>query len=278
MSTRIKVSGVTGSIVIALIASFLFVMGAGGQKTPPKKPEDVVEEVIYAYGSRPAIYGIQRNGVIKSNLKLTTPDGVREGIATNKFIRKPKLTEDHLILTLEFGKNRFVIGFDGKQGWTQSNGELQDPPPAETIAAFRNAHAHSYETLLRYKENDAKVAYAGSRSFGPNNELDLIDLTLPDGTKTRYEVSRKFRRIIYLEYDDQPAAPEAKPIKYRLYFKDFRAIQNTLVPYDIQVFRDGVLSEERKLVEVAYNVQLEESAFKPENANKATEANKRANP
>ena len=46
----------------------------------------------------------------------------------------------------------------------------------------------------------------------------------------------------------------------------------------VQVFRDGVLSEERKLVEVAYNVQLEESAFKPENANKATEKNKPASP
>ena len=259
------------------MASVLCVMGAGAQK-PPLKPEDVVEQAIYAYGGRPAIYGIQRNGVIKSNLKLTTPDGVREGVATNKFIRKPKLTEDLLVLTLEFGRSRFVIGFDGKKGWTQDNGEIQDPPPAETIAAFRNAHAHSYETLLRYKENEAKIEYAGNRSFGPNNELDLIDLTLPDGTKTRYEVSRKFRRIIYLEYEDPAPAPEAKPVKYRLYFKDFRAIQNTLVPYDVQVFRDGVLSEERKLVEVAYNVQLEESAFKPENANKATETNKPANP
>jgi hypothetical protein len=252
-------------------------MGAGGQKPPPK-PEDIVERSILAYGSRPAIYGIQRNGVIKSNLKLTTREGEREGTATSKFIRKPKLAEDLLILTLEFGRSRFVIGFDGKKGWTQDNGEIQDPPPAETIGAFRNAHAHSYETLLRYKENEAKIEYAGNRSFGPNNELDLIDLTLPDGTKTRYEVSRKSARIIYLDYEDQTAGTEAKPVKYRLYFKDFQVIQNTLVPYKIQVFRDGVLSEERKLVEVAFNVQLEESAFKPENANKATETNKPANP
>ncbi len=277
MSTRINFSGSTGYIVAALIASVLFATGAVGQKPAPK-PEDIVERAIYAYGSRPAIYGIQRNGVIKANVKLTSPDGVREGIATSKFIRKPKLAEDLLLLTLEFGTTRFVIGFDGKQGWTQSNGELQDPPSTETIAAFRNAHAHSYETLLRYKENDAKIEYAGTKPFGPNNELDLIDLTLPDGTKTRYEVSRKFNRVIYLDYEDQPSAPEAKPVKYRLYFKDFRVIQNTLVPYDIQVFRDGVLSEERKLVEVAYNVQLEESAFKSENANKATEKNKPANP
>lgn len=259
-------------VVVVLATSVLFVGSATGQKT--QKPEDIAEKAIYAYGSRVAVYGIQRNGIIKSQLKLVTPNGVREGQATSKFIRKQKLTEDLLMLRLEFGQNRFVIAFDGKEGWTQNNAEIDNPPSAETIAAFRNAHAHSYETLLRYKENEAKVEYAGSRAFSPNNELDLIDLTLPDGTKTRYEVSRKSGRIIYLEYDDRPLGPEAKPIKYRIYFKDFRVIQQTLVPYEIQVFRDGVLSEERKLVEVAYNVQLEESAFKVENANKPAEEKK----
>ena len=44
------------------------------------------------------------------------------------------------------------------------------------------------------------------------------------------------------------------------------------MPYEIQVFQDGKLVEERKLVEVAYNVQLEDKAFLVENANKPADA------
>ena len=106
MSTRINFSGSTGYLVAALIASVLFATGAAGQKTPPKA-EDVVERAIYAYGSRPAMYGIQRNGVIKSNVKLTSPDGVREGVATNKFIRKPKLAEESSIAHSRVRNNAF---------------------------------------------------------------------------------------------------------------------------------------------------------------------------
>jgi hypothetical protein len=253
------------SLVLALV---LAAPAAGGQKTP--KPEDVVERAIMAYGSRAVLSTIQHNGVLRGRIKFIQPGGVSEGKTTNKFIRKHKLDEDLLMLELELPDTKFVIGFDGKQTWSVNNGEVQEPS-ADTVAAFRSAHTHGFEAVLRYKENDGKLEYVGSKQFGPNNDLDIIDLTLPDGNRTRYEISRRSGRIIYLDYEDKKA-PDGTPVKYRLYFKDFRVIQNTLVPYEVQVFRDGTLIEERKLVEVAYSVHLEESAFKVENANKPTEA------
>jgi hypothetical protein len=44
------------------------------------------------------------------------------------------------------------------------------------------------------------------------------------------------------------------------------------VPYEVQVFKDGVVIEERKFVEVSYSVQMDESIFKVENARKPAEA------
>ena len=247
----------------------MFAAAVAGQKNPPK-PEDVVERAIMAYGSRAVLSTIQHNGVLRGRIRFILPGGVTEGKTTNRFIRKHKLDDDLLMLDLELPSTRFVIGFDGKQTWSVNNGEVQEPS-AETVAAFRSAHTHGFEAVLRYKENDGKLEYVSSKQFGPNNELDVVDLTLPDGNRTRYEISRRSGRIIYLEYEDKKT-PDATPIKYRLYFKDFRVIQNTLVPYEVQVFRDGSLVEERKLVEVAYSVHLEENAFKVENANKPTEA------
>jgi hypothetical protein len=96
-------------------------------------------------------------------------------------------------------------------------------------------------------------------------EMDLIDMISPSGAKTRYEISRRTGRIIYANYEDTKSAT----VKYRLYFKDFKPVQNTLVPHEIQVFQDGKLIEERKLVESVFNIQLDEKAFKAENANKS---------
>jgi hypothetical protein len=233
------------------------------------KAEDVVERAIYAYGSRAALYNVQRNGILRGQIKFLSSDGAREGRTISKFIRKEKMAQDLLLLDLELPGTRYMIGFDGEKTWSINNGVAEEPS-AETVAAFRRAQSHSYEALLRYKENDGKLEYFGTKQFGPNNELDIVELTLPDGNKTRYEISRRTGRIIYLDYEEK--AGEGAAVKYRLYFKDFRPIQNTLVPYEVQVFRDGQVVEERKLVEVAYNVQLEATAFKVENANKPAEA------
>lgn len=239
---------------------------AGAQKKP--KPEDIIERSILYYGSRAALYGVQRNGTMRSLIKFFTPDGVREGKSVMKFIRKEKLAEDLLMIDLELPGTRYIIGFDGQETWTIQDGEIQKPT-AETAEAFRSAHEHGYEALLRYKENGSKLEYVGTNKLG-TLEMDIIDLASPRGARTRYEISRKSGRIIYANYEDN-AASKSTPVKYRLYFKDFKPVQNTLVPHETQVFQDGKLIEERKLVESVFNIQIDEKAFKAENANKPTD-------
>ncbi len=235
------------------------------------KPEDLVERAIFAYGSRPVMQAIQKNGTLRANVKFFTPEGERDGRITSKFLRKPKLSEDLILIDLDLPGTRYLLGFDGQKTWSISNGEVQEPS-AETVRAFRAAHEHSYEALLRYKENDAKLELVGNNKIGPI-ETDLIEMTLPSGTKTRYEISRRTGRIIYLHYEEQPA-PEAPPVKYRLYFTDFLPVQNTIVPRSIRVYANDKVIEERKVIEVAYNVQMEEKSFLAENANKPPEAAK----
>jgi hypothetical protein len=235
------------------------------------KPEDLVERAIFAYGSRPVLQTIQKNGTLRANVKFFTPEGERQGRTVSKFIRKPKLEEDLLLIDLDLPGTRYLLGFDGQKTWSINNGEIQEPSP-ETVKAFRAAHEHSYEALLRYKENEGKLELVGNNKLG-TLDLDVIEMTLPSGTKTRYEVSRRTGRIIYVHYEEKASA-DAPPVKYRLYFKDFRVIQNTLVPYSIRVYADDKVIEERNMVEVAYNVQLDEKSFLAENAIKPADAAK----
>lgn len=266
-------------LLIALIVLSLTAFAGGSaaakeQKNP--RAEDVAERVINAYGGRAALYAIQRNGILRGQITLTTPEGKREGKTTTKFIRKPRLLDDLLLIDLDLAGTKdapgtkFMVGFDGKQTWTINNGETQEPTP-ETANAFRAAQVHSYEALLRYKENNSKLEYVGSKKLLDTLEYDILDLVTPEGARTRYEISRRTGHIMYLDYE-QKVSPQGPPLKYRLYFKDFRVIQNTLVPFNVLVFENGRQVEDRKLVEVAFNVQLEEKAFLAENANKPAEA------
>jgi hypothetical protein len=241
---------------------------AVAQKT--QKPEDIVELAIRSYyNTRAGLYGIQRNGTVRALVKFITQDGAREGKSVTKFIRKEKLADDLVMITLEMPDTKYTIGFDGKETWAIQDGEIQKPS-AEAVEAFRSAHEHSYEALLRYKENGSKLEYVGTKKLG-TLEMYIIDMTTPSGARTRYEISNRSYRVIYASYEDKSAS-NPTPVEYRLYFKDFKPIQNTWVPYEVQVFQDGKLVEERKLVETIFNIQLEETAFKAENANKPADA------
>lgn len=225
--------------------------------------QDIVERALLSYGGRPALYVIQRNGVYRANLRLinstNSGSGIQEAKSVTRFIRKPKLSDDMVTIELELPDLKYSITTDGKEVWSTQNG-LPHTPSEQEVKGFRSAHEHHYEALLRYKENESKIEYTGSNKIG-TLDLDQISLTSPQGIKTVYEISRRTGRIIYINYEEK-LAENAPPVKYRLYFKDFRVIQNSIIPYEIQVFQDGKLIEERKVVEAAFNVQMEEKIFK----------------
>jgi hypothetical protein len=249
------------SLALFLSSPLISPIDASEQKKP--KPEDIVERsIILYYGSRAGLYGIQRNGTLRALIKFFTADGTREGKSVTKFIRKGKLAEDLLMIDLELPGTRYIIGFDGQQTWSIQDGEVQKPTE-DAEEAFRSAHEHSYEALLRYKENGSKLEYVGTNKLG-TLEMDIIDMISSSGARTRYEISRRTGRIIYANYEDS----KSPPVKYRLYYKDFKPVQNTYVPHEVQVFQDGKLIEERRLIESVFNIQLDEKAFKAENANK----------
>jgi hypothetical protein len=230
---------------------------AQAQKTPN------VEKLVEFAKANYLLLIVQTNGTIKSNLKLINGDQVREGRSTLKFIRKPKLMEDLVILELDLPDTKFTMGFDGQKTWATNNGERTELSP-ELSAAFRSSYAHSYEALLRYKEDGSTLTYVDTKKLA-SLEIDTIDLTMTDGQKTRYEVSRRSGRVLSLEYEAPPATPDAKPIKYRLRYKDFKLVQNALyIPYKIEVYENDVLVEERTVIEAAFSGQMDEKIFKPD--------------
>src|SRR5215210_2363143 len=211
MNTVTKLRGIIlAGVAMILCSGLLFgqIKMVRADKNP--KPEDVVERTILAYGSRTALYTIQRNGTLRALVKLTLAEGKREGKSVTKFIRKEKMKDDLLMIDLDFPDTRYIVGYDGKDAWSINNGEIQEMTK-DAAKAFRASHEHSYEALLRYKENEGRLEYVGSTKLG-TLELDIIDLTLPGGARTRYEISRKSGRILYLNYEEKKEG-QAEPVK-----------------------------------------------------------------
>ncbi|MBK7597979.1 MAG: hypothetical protein IPJ07_05415 [Acidobacteria bacterium] len=172
-SSKLLSIGVLLAVVFGFAASLSPVKA---DKTPTA--EEIVEKTILIYGSRLALYGVQRNGIIRSLVKFFSPTGTREGKSAIKFIRKEKMKDDLSMIQLEMPDMKYSIGFDGKDLWTILDGEVRQASEQEI----------------------------------------------------------------------------------------------SLVPYETQVFLNGTLVEERKVVEAVFNVQLEEKAFKSENAEKPAAA------
>ncbi len=251
----------SSTLLLATVAlAFAFpVFHVSADKTP--LVDKLVEFAIQNYGGRQALFTVQKNGIIKNNLKLINGATIREGRTVTKFIRKPKSKEDLVILELDLPETKFTMGFDGEKSWATNNGEKAELSP-ELNSAFRTSYTHGYEALLRYKEDEGKIEYIETKKLA-SLEMDVIDLTSADGSKTRFEVSRRTGKVLQLEYETKGV--DGSPTKYRLLFQDFKIVQNlVVVPYKTVVYENGVKVEERTIVEAAYGVQIEEKIFKPD--------------
>ena len=63
--------------------------------------------------------------------------------------------------------------------------------------------------------------------------------------------------MLWLEYEEGP--PGGVPVKYPRKFLDYRAVQQTLVPYRIVLFEDGRQSQETRVLTITYGVKVSDS-------------------
>jgi hypothetical protein len=110
-----------------------------GQNVRNLKPEDIVERAILAYGSRPGLYVVQKNGILRGQIRFIAKDAVTEGRTTTKFIRKPKLDDDLIMLDIEMSGTKFTLGYDGKQTLIINYCAFQEPS-MDTVAEFSVSH------------------------------------------------------------------------------------------------------------------------------------------
>ena len=90
-------------------------------------------------------------------------------------------------------------------------------------------------------------------------ELFVVELVDKEKRKTRYFISAKTLRILWLEYEDQVAG--GNPVKYMQKFLDYRPVQQTWVPYRTVLFEDGRQTQETRVLTITYGIKLDDAIF-----------------
>ena len=233
--------------------------------------EQIAEGVILIAGNgygRAVLNQIRRNGIERGRSTRMMEDGRSEEARYElRFVRGDKSEKDKVRIDNKTAQSEYSMIYGAGRIFGIINGS-PFTPRAEASANFISQQTHSIDALLRYKENESKLSSAGKDKH-QGIDVHVIDLTDTANRKTRYFISAKSFRVLWLEYEETPPGA-ATPIKYTKRFYDYRIAQSTQVPYRTVLMEDGKQILETRILTVTYGVKMEDSLFQnPEAASSA---------
>ena len=218
--------------------------------------EQIAEGSILIYGGlggRRTLEQIRKTAAERGKMSITNSDGSVDNINFELLtLRGENLDKGKYRLNQEFPNARYSIIYNGEKTFGLFN-ETVFEPKADSAAAFKNQIWHGLDALLRYKENDSKLALVG-RDKILGVDFFILDVTDKENRKTRFYVSVKTLRVMLLEYEE-------RGVKYKRRFYDYNYSQGTLVPYQTILWANDKIIEKTDLQTVTYGQKVEDAAF-----------------
>ena len=233
--------------------------------------EQIVEGAILIAGNgygRIVLNQIRRNGIERGRSTRMMEDGRSEEARYElRFVRGDKSEKDKVRIDNKTAQAEYSLIYGAGRIFGIINGS-PFTPRADASANFISQQTHSIDSLLRYKENESKLSSAG-KDKQRGIDVYVIDLIDTANRKTRYFISAKSFRVLWLEYEETPPGGTA-PIKYTKRFYDYRVAQGTQVPYRTVLLEDGKQILETRILTVTYGVKMEDSLFQNPEAASST--------
>lgn len=224
----------------------------------PKNPtaEQVAELVVAVYGGgygRATLDTIRKTTVERGKLNVTNPDGSIERVTYEKrILRGDNADKERIRYDRESPSTKYSLILNDKKVTGLFN-ETVFTPRDDASKAFQNQLWHGIEALLRYKENGSTVKLDGREKY-MGVEYYTLELTDKENRKTKYFVSAKQFKVMWLEYNEDN-------VKYVRKFYDYRDAQRTLVPYRSVLYANDKQIEETQILTVTYGQKVEEDIF-----------------
>src|SRR5713226_4906804 len=254
-----RATTILATLLLLVVGGSFVGRPVSAQALKPTTPEQVAEIAILAAGSRPVLNQIRRNGIERGRVSRIGQDGRSEDTRYElRFVRGDKAEKDKVRIDNKTPQAEYSLIFGEGKIFGIINGS-PFTPRADATADFISQQAHSIDALLRYKENESKLASAGKDKH-QGIDVYVLDLTDKANRKTRYFVSARTYRVLWLEYEDTPPGAST-PVKYMKRFYDYRFVQSTWLPYRTVLLEDGKQTVETRILTVTYGVKMEDSLF-----------------
>ena len=235
----------------------------------PKDPKELTGEgvgelIIYFYGSRAGMAQVQKSGVERGRTTRAGGEGRPEEVSYERhFMRGETSARDKVRLNQKLPSVEYAIVYNDGRLFGLING-TSFTPRQEAVAPFLADRHHGIGTLLRYKEDGSTLNFVG-KDKQKNIDMFILELVDKEQRRTRYYVSSKSFRVLWLEYEETPPGA-SKPVQYKRTFHDYRYAQGQLVPFRTVLYADGRQVEESSVTNVSFGVKLDDSIFKEDAA------------
>jgi hypothetical protein len=234
--------------------------------------EQVAETAIYWNGGREGMAQVRKTGIERGRLTRAVADGkFEEATYERRIIRGDNTEKDRIRFDLKMPTAEYALVLAGGQVWGIINDAIFTPRQ-ETTHDFLSWQRHGIDTLLRYKEDGSTLNMIGKEK---QKGLDLwvLDVTDKEQRRTRYYVSAKSARILWLEYEERPDSG-GDPVKFQRKFHDYHRAQGMLIPYRTVLFKDGTQVEESNVMTVTFGPRIDDALFINPTAPSPTTASK----
>jgi hypothetical protein len=271
--TPLLLRSLTVFVILLSLSAGILTISLSAKADEPKVPTavQIAETVIALAGNglgRAVLDQIRRNGIEHGRLTRITADGHAEEVRYDlRFVRGEKFEKDKVRLDSKTPQAEYSLIYGEGRIFGIINGS-PFIPRAEATADFIAQRTHSIDALLRYKENESKLSSAG-KDKQQGIDVYVIDMTDTASRRTRYFISAKTFRVLWLEYEETPPGA-ASTVKYIRRFYDYRPVQNTWVPYRTVLLEDGKQTLETHILTVTYGVRMEDSVFQNPDAQSAS--------
>lgn len=239
----------------------------GAKKPSDWTGEELAERVAISYRgfNFSQLKKVYNTGREEGHITIATTNGDLEGEYTRRYVTGPKMSQDRVRLDIIFATSpkpeqqlRYTLTYNGASVWAaQDNRYVKPDSAAET--AFRASIVNDYTALFRWQEEGATLTRLGTKRI-QGLDLDVLEMTRPDGSKLRFDISQKSYHILHVEYDVVLAAGQA-PVAFRESYSEFRIIQEVLVPARRKLRQNEQLVQTTDLNNATYGISLDDTVF-----------------
>ena len=134
-------------------------------------------------GGRTTLNQIRKTGIERGKISVANSDGKMEQASYQRFTsRGDTMSKDKIRLDQEFPTARFSLVFADDKVFGIYDDKIFTPRE-DASRAFENQVIYGIESLLRYKENESKLALVGKEKIG-GVDMHVVDVTDKQDRKT----------------------------------------------------------------------------------------------